>query len=290
MLDDAVVTNLTHEQLDRVLRPKVDAAWNLHELTKDADLAEFVLFSSAGGVFGAPGQANYAAANTYLDALAQFRVAQGLPACSLAWGLWADTSVLTEDLSDADRARLGAGLSASEGLALFDTARAHGAAVLVPAKLDLAGLRARSAEVPPLLRGVVRSTTSLRTAAAASAASADALRQRLTPMTGAEREQVLRDLVLTEVGRVLGFAAGTPVDPGAAFTELGFDSLTAVDLRNRLGAATGIRLPATLVFDYPTATALVEYLDGRAGPGRARGAAGARRARPPGGHARRRRG
>ncbi|HEY3470209.1 MAG TPA: beta-ketoacyl reductase, partial [Amycolatopsis sp.] len=266
VLDDAVVTNLTHEQLDRVLRPKTEAAWNLHELTKDADLAEFVLFSSAGGVFGAPGQANYAAANAFLDALAQFRVAQGLPACSLAWGLWSDTSALTGELSDADRARLGAGLSAAEGLALFDTARAHGAALLVPAKLDLAGVRARSAEVPALLRGLIRSTTALRSAAAASAATADALRQRLTPMTGAEREQALRDLVLTEVGRVLGFAAGTAVDAAAPFTELGFDSLTAVDLRNRLGAATGIRLPATLVFDYPTATALAEYLDGELAP------------------------
>nr|WP_020497365.1 type I polyketide synthase [Sciscionella marina] len=269
VLEDAVVTNLTQDQLARVLAPKVDAAWNLHELTKDHDLAEFILFSSAGGVFGAPGQANYAAANTFLDALARHRAANGLPACSMAWGLWAQTSTLTEDLGTSDRARLaasGAGLSATEGLALFDTARAHGAAVLVPAKLDLAGLRSRSAEVPALLRGLIRPSTALRSAASASAAVAGELRQRLAPMTVAERTRLLTDLVLTEVARVLGFAPGTDIDPGAAFTELGFDSLTAVDMRNRLGAATGIRLPATLVFDYPTANALVEYLDTELAP------------------------
>ncbi|WUK15714.1 type I polyketide synthase [Kitasatospora sp. NBC_00374] len=266
-LDDGIVSALTPERLDTVLRPKVDAAWNLHELTAGHDLTAFVLFSSAAGVFGAAGQANYAAANSFLDALAQHRQSTGLPASSLAWGLWADDGGMADTLDSADVERMARGgvaaLSVSEGLALFDTAGAlphH--PVLVPARLDLAGLRARAAEsgeVAPLLRALVRQPAR-RAAAGAAADPAAALRQRLAGQSPEDQERILLETVCGQVAAVLGYAGAAAVQPGHAFRELGFDSLTAVELRNRLNAVTGLRLPATLIFDHPSPLELVTHL------------------------------
>ncbi|WP_444546167.1 SDR family NAD(P)-dependent oxidoreductase [Streptomyces mashuensis] len=263
VLDDGVLDSLTPERVDHVLPAKVDAALNLHELTRDHDLAAFVLFSAAAGVLGGPGQANYAAANAFLDALAAHRRAQGLPATALAWGLWAERSGMTGDLADTDLDRINragvAALSSEEGLALLDTARATGDALLVPMRLDLAGLRhADPAQVPALLRGLVR--TPARRTAAAAAAPQDGLAARLRGLDAAGRDRLLTELVCEQVAAVLGHAGADAVDAGRAFKELGFDSLTAVELRNRLNAVTGVRLPATLVFDYPTPTALAAFL------------------------------
>ncbi|OPF75718.1 polyketide synthase, partial [Streptomyces antioxidans] len=267
VLDDGTVESLTPERVDHVLRPKVDAAWNLHELTRDnPDLSAFVLFSSAAGVFGNPGQGNYAAANTFLDALAQHRRAQGLPAVSLAWGLWEDEGGMAATLATADRQRMSRGsmgaLSNAEGLALFDVSGVAGHAVLIPAALDIAALRAQStAGVAPLLRGLIR--TPVRRAAAGGGGGADGaagLAERLAGMSAAERDRFLLNLVCGQVATVLGYGGAAAIEPGAAFKELGFDSLTAVELRNRLGAATGLRLPATLIFDYPTPDALADHL------------------------------
>ncbi|MFB7666046.1 type I polyketide synthase [Kitasatospora sp. NPDC056138] len=263
VLDDGVVSSLTPERLDAVLRPKVDAAWNLHELTKDHDLSAFVLFSSAAGTFGGPGQGNYAAANVFLDALATRRRATGLPATSLAWGLWADGAGMAAGLggSDVDRmARSGVqGLSAAEGLSLFDAASAAADATLVPMRLDLAALRTDPGrEVLPLLRGLVRAPA--RRVARAGSAGGSELAARLLALPAAEREQAVLDLVRTRVASVLGYPDATAVEAGRAFKELGFDSLTAVELRNELNATTGLRLPATLVFDYPTPAALAGFL------------------------------
>ncbi|WP_405790432.1 SDR family NAD(P)-dependent oxidoreductase [Streptomyces sp. NBC_01367] len=264
VLDDGILEALTPERLDHVLPAKVDAAVHLHELTRDADLAAFVLFSAAAGTLGAAGQANYAAANTFLDALAHRRRAEGLPATALAWGLWAERSGMTGDLADTDLERISragvAALSSAEGLALMDTARATGDATAVPMHLDLAALRQADASmVPPLLRGLVR-PAARRAAAARGAAPADGLTERLLPLTAAERDGLLLATVRVQVAAVLGFPGPDAVDPGRAFKELGFDSLTAVELRNRLGSATGVRLPATLVFDYPTPNALAAFL------------------------------
>nr|WLD25869.1 turonicin A polyketide synthase subunit TurHH [Streptomyces sp.] len=264
VLDDGILESLTAERLGHVLPAKVDAAVHLHELTRDLDLAAFVLFSAAAGTLGAAGQANYAAANTFLDALAHRRRAEGLPATALAWGLWAERSGMTGDLADTDLERISragvAALSSAEGLALMDTARETGGATAVPIHLDLAGLRQADANaVPPLLRGLVR-PAARRTAAAQGAAPADGLAERLLPLTAAERDRLLLATVRVQVAAVLGFPGPDAVDPGRAFKELGFDSLTAVELRNRLGSATGVRLPATLVFDYPTPNALAAFL------------------------------
>ncbi|MFD0270375.1 SDR family NAD(P)-dependent oxidoreductase, partial [Streptomyces sp. NPDC127106] len=264
VLDDGILEALTPERIDHVLSAKVDAAVNLHVLTRDLDPAAFVLFSAAAGTLGAAGQANYAAANTFLDALAQRRRAEGLPATALAWGLWAERSGMTGDLADTDLERISragvAALSSAEGLALMDTARETGEPTAVPMHLDLAGLRqADASTVPPLLRGLVR-PAARRTAAAQGAAPADGLAERLLPLTAAERDRLLLATVRVQVAAVLGFPGPDAVDPGRAFKELGFDSLTAVELRNRLGSATGVRLPATLVFDYPTPNALAAFL------------------------------
>ncbi|MFI6513909.1 SDR family NAD(P)-dependent oxidoreductase, partial [Streptosporangium sp. NPDC050855] len=267
VLDDGIVETLTAERVGAVLRPKVDAAWNLHELTREMDLSAFVLFSSAAGVFGDAGQGNYAAANTFLDALAAHRRADGLPAVSLAWGFWNQRSDMSAHLSDADLARMeqsGArGLSSEEGLALFDAARAVDEALLVAVHLDLAAMR--TGTPPALLRGLVRPPVR-REAAATTAAPADGdspLHRQLAGLSEAEQDRVLVSMVRTQAATVLGHADADAVLSGRAFRELGFDSLTAVELRNRLNAATGLRLPATIVFDYPTPTALAEYLRGR---------------------------
>ncbi|MEU0812671.1 type I polyketide synthase, partial [Streptomyces sp. NPDC005970] len=263
VLDDGVVGALTPERLSAVLRPKVDAAWHLHELTRGLDLAAFVVFSSVTGSMGAPGQANYAAGNAFLDALMTRRRAEGCAGQSLVWGPWAQDGGMTAGLSEADLRRMSAAglppISAEQGMALFDAATALNDAVVVPVPLDLAALRA-SGEVPPLLRGLVRATR--RTAAAALPASGAAaeLTRRLAGLRGADRVQILVDLVRAEVASVLGYASPDAVDVRREFRRLGFDSLTAVELRNRLNTATGLRLPSTLVFDYPTPAVLADFL------------------------------
>ncbi|MDX8141345.1 type I polyketide synthase [Lentzea sp. BCCO 10_0061] len=247
VLDDATFTALTPERLDTVLRPKIDAARHLHELT--ADLRSFVLFSSVAGTLGTAGQANYAAANAYLDALASQRRAQGLPALSLGWGLWAEASTMTSGADVGRLSRTGVlPLSSRQGLDLFDAAWAAGDAVLFPVRLETSA--ARLGEIPPLLRGLVRTPVTPRKS-----------QIRLSDVPAAERQQVLLDLVRGEVAAVLGHRGTAAVDPAQPFAEIGFDSLTAVELRNRLTAATGVRLPATLIFDHPTPAAVAAHLE-----------------------------
>ncbi|MCQ4043393.1 SDR family NAD(P)-dependent oxidoreductase [Streptomyces rubrisoli] len=275
VLDDGMIESLTPERVDAVLRPKVDAALHLHELTEDMDLAAFMLFSSAASTFGGPGQGNYAAANAFLDGLAQRRRASGLAASSLAWGLWAQRGAMTAHLADEQIDRLERGgmaaLSTAEGLALFDAAIGLDEALLVPVRLTPAALRATDA-VPALLRGLVRAPAR-RTVDAGSVPDAASLRQRLGGLAEAERDRVLTDLVRGQVAAVLGHASPDAIDAGRGFLELGLDSLTAVELRNRLNVATGLRLPATLVFDYPTPVALTRYLAAEIVPDTANSAA-----------------
>ncbi|WTL55033.1 SDR family NAD(P)-dependent oxidoreductase [Nocardia sp. NBC_01499] len=260
VLDDGVVESLSPEQLARVMRPKVDAAWHLHELTAGMELSAFVLFSSVAALIGSPGQANYAAANACLDALAHQRRAAGLPASSLAWGLWADGTGMTGALSDAELARLERmgvlALPAELGVELFDQALGSAEALLAPVRLDPAALRtqARAAMLPALLRGLVR--TPVRRGESTGAT----LAQRLAGVAEADRERVVLELVQAQVAAVLGHTSGAAVDPGRAFQEIGFDSLAAVGLRNRLTQATGLRLSATLVFDHPTPAAVARVL------------------------------
>ncbi|WP_405835440.1 type I polyketide synthase [Streptomyces sp. NBC_01518] len=268
VLDDGVVTALTPDRVDTVLRPKLDAALHLHELTRDADLAAFVLFSSAAGVLGNPGQANYAAANASLDALALHRRRSGLPGVSLAWGYWSDASGMTRHLGAADlhrTRRLGmVGLSAAEGMALLDTALRSGdeiPAALVAARFDLPALRASAragTPVLPLLRGLA--PTPRPTAGAVQAAGTGSLRQRLDRLGTRERTEALVDLVRRSAAQVLGHSGPDAIRADRAFKDTGFDSLTAVELRNKLASATGLPLSSTIVFDYPKPVLLAGHL------------------------------
>ncbi|KPI16120.1 6-deoxyerythronolide-B synthase, partial [Actinobacteria bacterium OK074] len=259
VLDDGVLAALTPDRLDTVLRPKADAAWNLHELTRDAQLSEFVLFSSAAGVLGVPGQANYAAANTFLDALVAHRRSRGLAATSLAWGLWEERGELTGHLDGADHrrnARHGTRpLTTPEGLALFDAAGATDHALLVPLALRHG---ADPAQLPPVLRDLVR--TRRPTARTADVPTGATLAGRLLSLDAAAREELLIGLVRAEASTVLGRDDREGIATDRAFKDLGLDSLTAVELRNRLGAASGLRLSPTLVFDHPTPRSLARFL------------------------------
>ncbi|MFD2472101.1 SDR family NAD(P)-dependent oxidoreductase [Amycolatopsis silviterrae] len=247
---DGVIGSLTPQRMDTVLAPKADAAWHLHELTKD--LSQFVLFSSAAGVFGTPGQGNYAAANGFLDALARHRRASGLPAVSLAWGMWEPRSGLTGRLGETDLARMSQWgvrpLSSADGLALFDAACAMDEPVLVPVRLDVAG------EVPSLLRGLVAAKPPVQAEAG--------LAQRLATLPEAGQHRAMLDLVRGHAAAVLGHPSPDLVETGRGFLDAGFDSLTALELRNRLAAATGVRLPTTVLFDHPTPVALARLLHG----------------------------
>ncbi|MFI0947206.1 SDR family NAD(P)-dependent oxidoreductase [Streptomyces sp. NPDC021086] len=274
--DDALVSSLTPERLAAVARPKADAAWYLHELTRGLGLRAFVLFSSAAGVFGNPGQANYAAANAYLDALAARRRAEGLPATSIAWGLW-ESEGMGSGLGESDQRRIARSgmraLTVADGLELLDRVVPGPDATPVVTALDLAALRhaAADGEVPPLLRGLVR--TAGRRAAAVQ--DVDALVRTLTRLSHEERVTALGELVRGQVAEVLGHAAATDIALDHSFQELGFDSLTGVELRNRLVARTGLRLAATIAFDLPTPEAIAGHLADRFGDFMSDGSAGA---------------
>ena len=262
VLDDGVIGSLTPERVERVFAPKADAAWYLHELTQQMDIQAFVLFSSAAGALGSPGQGNYAAANAFLDSLAAHRRAQGLAGSSLAWGLWEQASEMTGDLSEADLSRMARSgiraLSSEHGLELFDAALNSSEALLLPIPLDFTALRAqaRTGMLPSLLTNLVR----VPTGGHRSSERGASLALHLAGVPETEREGIVLDLVRAQVATVLGHASPETIDTQRAFKELGFDSLTAVELRNRLNTATGLRLPATLIFDYPTTTTITTHI------------------------------
>ncbi|WSL80999.1 type I polyketide synthase (plasmid) [Kitasatospora sp. NBC_01266] len=270
VLGDTTIGSLTPALLDQALRPKVDAAWNLHTLTRDARLSAFVLFSSVAGVLGNPGQGNYAAGNAFLDALAAHRRALGLPGQSLAWGLWATENAdgtvsgdgMADELHQADLLRMRrsgiAALPADQGLALFDAALGSAAALLLPLALDLATLRAAD-DLPAQFRELVRRRA--RAAGRPGAARTAGAGDRLAALPAKERRRALLELVRGQVASILGHGSTAEVGPDRAFNELGFDSLTALELRNQLTAATGLRLTPTLVFDHPSAGAVADHLD-----------------------------
>ncbi|MFF0772382.1 SDR family NAD(P)-dependent oxidoreductase [Nonomuraea wenchangensis] len=263
VVDDGVISSLSAERVGAVLRPKVDAAWHLDELTRKRDVARFVVFSSLAGTLGAAGQGNYAAANAALDALAVSRTAAGLPAVSLAWGVWDAEEGMAGRLSDRERERMVREglipLSAGVGLSVLDRVVAEGRrGVVVAAGWSLSTLRAGSAErLPALLRDLVGVR---RRAAADAPAGSGSFADRLAELSAAERQAAVTELVRTQAAAVLGYGAAESVPVDRAFQELGVDSLMAVDLRNRLGRAVGLTLPATLIFDHPSVKALTDFV------------------------------
>jgi NAD(P)-dependent dehydrogenase (short-subunit alcohol dehydrogenase family)/acyl carrier protein len=263
VLDDGLIASLTPERVDTVLRAKVDGAWNLHELTQDLDLSAFVMFSSMAGIVGSPGQGNYAAANSFLDGLAAHRRARGLAGLSVAWGLWEQASAMTRHLADRDRARMSraglAPLSTEQALQLFDEAMLADRSVLVAARIDAAGLGA-SGVVPPLLRGLVTRPGRRLVADTDSAESKSGLAARLQGLSAEQRHLQLVELVCINAATVLG-RSSADIGADLAFQDLGFDSLTAVELRNRLKTATGLTLSPALILDYATPAALAAHID-----------------------------
>ncbi|WIX84130.1 SDR family NAD(P)-dependent oxidoreductase [Amycolatopsis carbonis] len=259
VLADATVESLTPEAVGRVFEPKVRGAWNLHELTRDTDLSAFVLFSSVGGVTGAAGQANYAAANAFLDALASVRHGQGRPAVSVAWGAWTPEAGMTGALSEVDLERLTRSgmppMTVDQGLALFDRAVAADRAMLVATRLDRKAAASQSSRLFDAL-----TTRPPARIGAASEGSEDSVLRRLSAMTSTDRTRALTDLVRTQVAAVLGHAVPSAIDPAQAFKELGMDSLTSVELRNRVNKVFGTRLPATEIFNHPTTAQLTDRI------------------------------
>ena len=267
VLADAPIEAIRPEQVATVLAPKVLGAWNLHQLTREMDLSSFVLFSSMAGVVGSPGQGVYAAANAYLDGLAAYRKRHGLPAVSLGWGLWGGSGGMTGGLGQTDLARIARGgavaMSDEEVLTRFDSALGIAAAVVVPAVVDIGALRADVDNVPTIMTGLVRRTPQR---SAAEGETTSGLVQRLSGLSAAKQQRVVLDLVRREASVVLGHSGQHAIDPDQQFKDLGFDSLTAVELRNRLANATGSRLSATLVFDHPTPVELARELTARIAP------------------------
>jgi polyketide synthase 1/15 len=267
VLDDAVITSLTPDRVDTVLRAKVDAAWNLHELTRDLGLSMFVLCSSIAGTVGAAGQGNYAAANAFLDGLATHRQAAQLPGVSLAWGMWARSSAMTAHLSGRDMARLNrdgvAAMTTGQALELFDAALAIDHPVVVAARLDRAALdtRALDGDLPALFSGLARRPRRRLVDHVVDATqSRSALAQRLNALAPDDQHRLLVEMVCSQAAAVLGHPASEEIDPETTFKSLGFDSLTGVELRNHFKTATGLTLSPTLIFDHPTPTAVAGYI------------------------------
>ncbi|MER5658849.1 type I polyketide synthase [Streptomyces sp. NPDC002131] len=270
VLDDGVVEALTEDRVDAVLAPKTHGAWNLHELTRHLDLSAFVLFSSVAGVLGTAGQANYAAANAFLDALADARTAAGLPATALCWGFWSQRSEMSADLADADIVRLQRQgiqpMSTDQGLALFDAALHAHRPVLVPTRLHRPAPGTPAVPVSPLLRALT-GTPAATDGPAGPEPAGTTLAEQLAGLSPADAQTLLLDTVRAQTAAVLGHPDTTRIGPAATFRTLGIDSLTALELRNKLSAVTGLKLPATLVFDHPTPGALAQFLTGSIAPG-----------------------
>jgi polyketide synthase 7 len=269
-LDDGLIASLTPQRVDAVLRAKVDGAWNLHELTQHLDLSAFVMFSSMAGIVGTPGQGNYAAANSFLDGLAAYRRAHSMAGLSVAWGLWEQTSAMTQHLADSDKARMSrlglAPFSTEQALRLFDTAMLSDRPVVVAARLDSAALADHGSAVPLLLSQLVaRRTRRVIDETDTTAASKTGLVARLQGLSAEQRHSELVDLVRSNAATVLGRPNAGDINAGGVFKDLGFDSLTAVELRNRLKTATGLNLSPTLIFDFPTPIVLADHLDTRLG-------------------------
>ncbi|MFI6173880.1 SDR family NAD(P)-dependent oxidoreductase, partial [Nocardia sp. NPDC051052] len=269
VLDDGVVTALTPQRLDTVLAAKADAAWYLHEATRDNVLALFVLYSSAAGVFGGAGQGNYAAANTFLDAVAEHRRAEGLAAVSIAWGLWDTGYGMGARLRGEDTTRFlrdgVLSISVEQGLAWFDAALAADRATVTALRIDTSALggQLRAGTLPAMLHGLVPQTRRIAAVAGDGVQGVSELQRRLAGSSATEARKLVLETVRAQVALVLAHNSGDDIDADRNFRELGFDSLTAVEIRNRLNTATGLRLPATLIFDYPSPQDVADLVLGR---------------------------
>lgn len=269
ILDDALISSLTPERMNTVLRAKVDGAWNLHEATAHLRLPIFVMCSSFAGVVGVPGQANYAAANAFLDALATYRHGLGLAATALDWGLWEQASAMTAHLSDRDKTRMRrtgmVEISTGQAIEFFDAALIADEPAVVATRIDHNALASQlmNSELPAMFSGLVRRSPPRRDAGNDNGETGSPLAARLYGLTPEQQHDLLAELVCAQAALVLGHLSGADVDPDRTFKEIGFDSLTAVELRNRLKTTTGLTLSPTLTFDHPTPSELARQLADR---------------------------
>ncbi|MFD4322331.1 type I polyketide synthase, partial [Streptomyces sp. NPDC058548] len=266
VVSDGVLDTLTPEAFAAVLGAKATSALHLDELTRDLDLTAFVLFSSTASTLGAAGQANYAAANAFLDALAEHRRGQDLPATSVAWGPWAETGMAAEGTGVEARVRRGGYLpmAPEQAVAALWHAIEHDDTVLTVADIDWARFVPvfTTLRPNPLVADLpdVREAAPARGNAPTSAPAGTGLTERLAALAESARPKFVLDFVRAQVAAVLGHAEASAVGADQAFTDLGFDSLTIVELRNTLAATTGLRLPTTLVYDHPTPKDLSAHL------------------------------
>lgn len=261
VLDGGLAMSLTSDNIARVFGPKVKGAWNLHQLTQDRALAEFVVFSSVAGLVGSEGQGAYAAANTFLDCLSQARHQLGLPAQSLAWGPWAEVGMASR-LPEVhqDRMRRAGFISMPPAEALEEMSRAMRVhePLLVPVHLDEEALRREPPR--PWLRSLFPDRAPEPAPVIEQVTKPQTLRQRLDAATPQERESTILELVRTEVAAVLKLQDAKKLQVDQPLEQLGMDSLMAVDIRRRLENRLSMQLPATLVFDHPTCGALLDHL------------------------------
>ncbi|WP_328723196.1 SDR family NAD(P)-dependent oxidoreductase [Streptomyces sp. NBC_00247] len=264
VLDDALLDALTPERADRVLRVKALGARHLDELTRGLPLSAFVLFSSVTGIAGTPGQGNYAPGNAYLDALAHTRRAAGLPATSIAWGQWAGDGIAGDE--GAHRNARGGLLPMEPELAVYvlEQALDQDETHLVVCRADWQALAAGRAH--PLLAELTAAPSTTGTASPQEPEQSGLLADLAGATSGQERRRLLLRFVTTQVGEVQGGRPAGSVEIHRGFKEQGFDSLTTVELRNRLNRHTGLNLPTTAVFDHPTPHALAELLHERLAP------------------------
>ncbi|MFI1677842.1 type I polyketide synthase [Streptomyces sp. NPDC020607] len=265
MTDLTSITDLTTARLDQVLGSKSAAAWNLHELTRESDLSAFVMFSSGAGVWGSGQQGAYGAANHFLDALADHRRSQGLPATSIAWGPWAEAGMSADPESLSYFKRFGL-LPIGPDLCVkaLHQALDAGDATLTVANFDWAKFTPTfTAQRPsPFLDDLPENQREAEQGG--SAAETSAFREELAKTPAAQRHGFLVQHVRTHAAATLGRTV-EDIPAAKPFQELGFDSLTAVQLRNQLNTTTGLSLPATVIFDHPTSESLASHLRGQLG-------------------------
>ncbi len=262
VIDDGVIDALTPQRAHGVLRPKVDAALALHEATRHLDLTAFVLFSSMAGTLGRSGQGSYAAANAFLDAFAAKRRADGLPATSMAWGTWAGGGMVSEEVAQRLRRDGVPPMEPELAVSALQQALDQDEEFLVVADVDWKLVTARAfAALRDFPEARAATTEGERTEKDTAAQDGPPLPARLRGLAPAERRAALLTEVRRQAAAVLGHTDTDAVPEGRAFRDLGFDSLTAVELRNRLAEATGLRLPVTMAFDHPSAAALAAHLD-----------------------------